>query len=147
MDDTPFVPMDIRKDRVKINEIVRIAGVRDGIRTFLFCPTMIYGESLGLPAKSNQLPKPYAQLRNIGAGAYIGTGVNRWSNVHILDRAGLYRLALKKALSASYFYAENGEASFAEIVTFISKAPGFEGKMQSWSAQDTIAELGSGLIL
>lgn len=141
-DDTPFVPMDIRKDRVEINEIVRIAGVRDGIRTIVFCPTMIYGESLGLPAKSDQLPKLYAQSRKVGAGAYIGTGLNRWSNVHIRDLAELYRLALEKAPSASYFYAENGEASFIEIATSISNALGFEGKTQSWAADDAIAELG-----
>lgn len=141
-DDTPYVPMDIRKDRVEINEIVRIAGVRDGIRTIVFCPTMIYGESLGLPAKSDQLPKLYAQSRKVGAGAYIGTGLNRWSNVHIRDLAELYRLALEKAPSASYFYAENGEASFVEIATSISRALGFEGKTQSWPAEDAIAELG-----
>lgn len=142
-DDTPFVPMDIRKDRVEINEIVRIAGVRDGIRTIVFCPTMIYGEPLGLPAKSDQLPKLYAQSRKVGAGAYIGTGLNRWSNVHIHDLAELYRLALEKAPSASYFYAENGEASFIEIATSISNALGFEGKTQSWAADDAIAELGN----
>lgn len=141
-DDTPFVPMDIRKDRVEINEIVRIAGVRNGIRTIVFCPTMIYGESLGLPAKSDQLPKLYTQSRKVGAGAYIGTGLNRWSNVHIRDLAELYRLALERAPSASYFYAENGEASFVEIATSISNALGFEGKTQSWSAEDAIAELG-----
>ena len=128
-DDTPFVPMDIRKDRVKINEIVRIAGVRNGIRAIVFCPTMIYGESLGLPAKSDQLPKLYAQSRKVGAGAYIGTGLNRWSNVHISDLAELYRLALEKAPSASYFYAENGEASFAEIATSISNALGFDAEI------------------
>lgn len=141
-DDTPFVPMDIRKDRVEINEIVRIAGVRDGIRTIVFCPTMIYGESLGLPAKSDQLPKLYAQSRKVGAGAYIGTGLNRWSNVHIRDLAELYRLALEKAPSASYFYAENGEASFIEIASAISNALGFGGKTQSWPADDAIGELG-----
>ncbi|WP_102325743.1 NAD-dependent epimerase/dehydratase family protein [Komagataeibacter saccharivorans] len=141
-DDTPFVPMDIRKDRVEINEIVRIAGVRDGTRTIVFCPTMIYGDSLGLPAKSDQLPKLYAQSRKVGAGAYIGTGLNRWSNVHIRDLAELYRLALEKAPSASYFYAENGEASFIEIATAISNALGFAGKTRSWPADDAIAELG-----
>lgn len=142
-DDTPFIPMDIRKDRVKINETVRIAGVRDGIRTIVFCPTMIYGESLGLPtAKSDQLPKLYAQSRKFRAGAYIGTGLNRWSNVHIHDLAELYRLALEKAPSASYFYAENGEASFLEIATSISNALGFEGQTKSWPADDAIAELG-----
>ncbi|WP_397453120.1 NAD-dependent epimerase/dehydratase family protein [Pseudomonas sp. NA-150] len=141
-DETPFSPMDIRKDRVEINQLVRRAGVEHGIRSIVFCPTMIYGESLGLPAKSDQLPKLFAKSREYGAGAYMGTGLHRWSNVHIEDLAELYRLAIEKAPSASLFFAENGEASFLEIATSISKALGFAGKTQSWPAEDAIAQLG-----
>ncbi|MOA13080.1 hypothetical protein D3C78_1331120 [compost metagenome] len=108
----------------------------------MFCPTMIYGESLGLPAKSDQLPKLFAQSRKYGAGAYMGAGVHRWSNVHIEDLAELYRLAIEKAPSASLFFAENGEASFLEIATSISKSLGFGGEIQSWPADDAIAKLG-----
>lgn len=141
-DETPFTPMDIRKDRVEINQIVRRAGVEQGIRSIVFCPTMIYGESLGLPAKSDQLPKLFAQSRKYGAGAYMGAGVHRWSNVHIEDLAELYRLAIEKAPSASLFFAENGEASFLEIATSISKSLGFGGEIQSWPADEAIALLG-----
>nr|WP_218169572.1 NAD-dependent epimerase/dehydratase family protein [Pseudomonas gingeri] len=141
-DETPFTPMDIRKDRVEINQLVRRAGVEDGIRSIVFCPTMIYGESLGLPVKSDQLPKLYAKSREYGAGAYMGAGLHRWSNVHIEDLAELYRLAIEKAPSASLFFAENGEASFIEIATAISKALGYGGRIQSWPADEAIAQLG-----
>lgn len=141
-DETPFTPMDIRKDRVHINQVVRRAGVEQGIRSIVFCPTMIYGESLGLPVKSDQLPKLFEQSRKYGAGAYMGAGVHRWSNVHIEDLAELYRLAIEKAPSASLFFAENGEASFLDIATSISKSLGFGGAIQSWPADEAIAQLG-----
>lgn len=141
-DETPFEPMDIRRDRVAINQRVRRAGVEDGIRAVVFCPTMIYGDALGLDTASDQLPKLLARSRQVGAGAYLGAGVHRWSNVHIEDLAELYRLALEKAPSASLFFAENGEASFIEIATSISHALGFEGRIESWPADEAIAELG-----
>ncbi|MFG5864154.1 NAD-dependent epimerase/dehydratase family protein [Metapseudomonas sp. CR1201] len=141
-DETPFEPMDIRRDRVEINQLVRRAGVEDGIRSVVFCPTMIYGDALGLPTESDQLPKLLAKSRQFGAGAYMGEGVHRWSNVHIQDLAELYRLALEHAPSASIFFAENGESSFIEIAASISRALGFGGKLQSWPADEAIAELG-----
>ncbi|MCX2886937.1 MULTISPECIES: NAD-dependent epimerase/dehydratase family protein [Pseudomonas] len=141
-DETPFEPMDIRRDRVAINQRVRNAGVELGIRAIVFCPTMIYGDALGLPTASDQLPKLLAKSRQFSAGAYMGAGVHRWSNVHIEDLAELYRLALEKAPSASLFFAENGEASFIEIATSISHALGFEGRIESWPADEAIAELG-----
>jgi len=141
-DETPFEPMDIRRDRVAINQRVRNAGVEQGIRAIVFCPTMIYGDALGLPTASDQLPKLLAKSRQFGAGAYLGAGVHRWSNVHIEDLAELYRLALEKAPSASLFFAENGEASFIEIATSISHALGYEGRIESWPADEAIAELG-----
>lgn len=53
-DETPFEPMDIRRDRVAINQRVRNADVELGIRAIAFCPTMIYGDALGLPTASDQ---------------------------------------------------------------------------------------------
>ncbi|MGG1636068.1 hypothetical protein MHH56_18830 [Paenibacillus sp. FSL K6-3182] len=72
----------------------------------------------------------------------FGKGVNRWSNVHIKDLVQLYVLALEKAPSASYFFAENGEESYGDIAKSVSEALGFGGKTISWSANEAIAELG-----
>ena len=56
-DDTPFTPISIREDRADINNVVRIAGIKNGIRAMVITPPMIYGNSLGLVAESDQLPK------------------------------------------------------------------------------------------
>src|SRR4029453_15194802 len=110
-EETPFTPMDIREDRVVINNLVRKAGIDDWVRGIVIVPSMIYGDALGLPTESDQLPQIIRKSREMGTGVHVGKGVNRWSNVHIKDLAQLYVLALEKAPSASYFFAENGEES------------------------------------
>jgi len=141
-EETLFTPMDVRRERVNINNDIRIAGITKGIRTIVIVPSMIYGNALGLNIESDQLPVVFRKSEEMGAGVYVGKGVNRWSNVHIGDLAALYSLALEKAPTASYFYAENGEASYKEIAVYASQALGYKGKTVSWSANEALAELG-----
>ncbi|MBJ9987849.1 NAD-dependent epimerase/dehydratase family protein [Paenibacillus sp. S28] len=141
-EETPFVPMDIRAYRAHIDKLVRRAGIDDWVRSIVIVPSMIYGKALGLPAESAQVPQLVRKSQEMGAGVHVGKGVNRWSNVHIKDLAQLYLLALVKAPSASYFFAENGEDSFGDIAKAISEALGYQGKTISWSVNDAIAELG-----
>ncbi|WP_231582664.1 SDR family oxidoreductase [Pedobacter sp. BMA] len=58
--------------------------------------------------------------RKKGESAYIGAGLNRWTGVHRLDAAVLYRLALDKAQPGLRFHAVADEAvtlkSIAEII-------------------------------
>jgi len=58
--------------------------------------------------------------RKKGESAYIGAGQNRWTGVHRLDAAVLYRLALEKAQPGLRFHAVADEAvtlkSIAEII-------------------------------
>ena len=132
-DDTPFVPMDIRQARVKMNNDIRIAGVQDGMRTMVITPPMIYGDPLGLPeTRTDQLPKLIQKSKEKRSGVYIGKGVNIWSHVHINDLVELYDLAVKKGPSAAMFFAENGETSFIEIAKTISKGLGFGGNVSCW---------------
>lgn len=60
--------------------------------------------------------------REKGVSAYVGDGLNRWTAVHRLDAAHLFRLALEKATSGARFHgvAEEGIA-FREIAAVIGK--------------------------
>lgn len=139
---TPFTPMDIRRARVALNERVLHAGRERGIRTVVIVPSMVYGQSLGLDVSSDQLPVVFRKSQEAGIGIYMGEGLNRWSNVHIADLVTLYQLALEQASAGSYFYAENGEASYKELAGYVSEALGFGGATRSWPADDALAELG-----
>ena len=127
-DDDPFTPIKIREKRAEINQLVRKSGIEEGIRAMVITPPMIYGNALGLPAKSDQLPKLISKSKEKSAGVYIGKGSNCWSNIHIKDLLRLYLLAFNKGPSGAMFFAESGEQTFLEIALAISKALGFNGK-------------------
>jgi nucleoside-diphosphate-sugar epimerase len=137
-DDLWFDPIPLRRARVAIDRFVREAGVSKGIRAVVICPTMVYGTGRGIQPESDQIPKLTRYSRERGAGLYIGKGLNRWSNVYIDDLVSLYLLALEKAPAASFFFAENGEASMREIAASVSCALGFGGKTESWKAEDAL---------
>lgn len=60
--------------------------------------------------------------REKGVSAYIGEGLNRWTAVHRLDAAVLYRLVLENAGAASRFHGvAEGEIEFKAIADMIGK--------------------------
>ena len=125
-----------------MNRFVRQAAIDKGIRSIVICPTMIYGMGRGLQPDSDQLPKLIALSKQVGAGVYFGKGLNRYSNVHIDDLVDLYLLALEKAPGGSFFFAENGDASFKEIAEMISRSLGLGGKTVSLSVEDLVRQYG-----
>jgi len=141
-EDDYFEPVPFRRPRVAMNRLVREAAIDKGIRTVVICPTMIYGKGRGLQTESDQLPKLIALSKQVGAGVYFGKGLNRYSNVHIDDLVDLYLLALEKAPGGSFFFAENGDASFKEIAEMISRSLGFGGKTVSLSVDDLLKQYG-----
>jgi nucleoside-diphosphate-sugar epimerase len=90
----PIEPEPAKAARVAIDRLVLDAP---GIRSVVLCNTMIYGNSLGPPAQSVQIPALVRQAKASGVARYVGRGLNRWSNVHVADVAALYALALTNA--------------------------------------------------
>lgn len=142
---TEDIPLQARFEkvhRVIMNDHI-LASARDGIRTIVIVPTMIYGEGLGLKKESIQVPMLLKAAMEKQAGVYIGKGENRWSNVHIEDLAALYVLALEKAKPGSYFFAENGESSLKDIAVSISKRIGKPGQLLSITMDEAVKHFGS----
>lgn len=142
-DDFPFTPMDHRLPRIAVDRAVRSAGISMGMRTAVICPTMVYGRGRGPKKDSDQIPKIAKKSRERGAGVYVGKGANIWSNVQIDDLCSLFSLALEKAPSGSFFFAENGELSLKEVAHAISVAIGLGGRTESWSLEEATEELGA----
>lgn len=141
-DDAPFAPQGHRLPRIGVDHLVRSAGVTGGIRAIVVCPSTVYGTGTGIKLESHQLPILIAKSSLRQAGVYVGSGAPIWSHVHISDLTDLYVLALEKAPSASFFYAEAGEMSWKEIAVRISLSLGFQGRTESWSLSDAEAEHG-----
>ena len=141
-DNSSLEPLPMRAARVEIDRFVRRAGIDLGIRAVVICPSMTYGAGRGMQVNSDQIPKLAAHSIKKGAGLYIGKGLNRWSNVYIDDLVDLYLLALDKAPSASFFFAENGEESLLRVAEAVSRSLGFAGETLSWKADEAIAAYG-----
>ena len=135
---TPIQPEPERVARVAIDRLVLDAP---GIRSVVLCNSMIYGNALGVPAQSVQLPVLAQQAKTSGIARYIGRGLNRWSNVHIADVASLYALSVAKAPGGSFMYVANGEEALGEVAEAIAKRLGI-GAAQSWPAEQAIAAWG-----
>lgn len=142
-DDAPFALMESRKIRHEVDCLVRTAAVTRGLRGAVICPTTVYGIGRGLRLESDQIPKLIAKSRERRAGVYLGRGENIWSDVFIGDLCSLYALAVEKAPSGAFFFAENGEHKLKNVASEISWALGFEGKIESWNVEDATAELGA----
>ena len=140
---TLLTPVPEKIARVAIDQLVRFAP---GIRSIVICNSMIYGQTLGPPAQSVQIPALTRQAKVSGVARFIGRGLNRWSNVHIADVAALYVLALAKASARAFMYVESGEEALGEIANAIAAKLGL-GAAQSWSADEAIAAWGRNMVM
>jgi nucleoside-diphosphate-sugar epimerase len=139
-EETPFVPVPGKQARVDIDRAIRGASSR-GVSSIVVCPTMIYGNGLGLARDSAQIPGLANRARASGVVRHVGQGLNVWSNVHVEDLADLYRLALANAPAGAFYFAENGEASYREICTAIARRLGL-GEPRVWPFEEAAKELG-----
>lgn len=141
-DDMPFTAMPHRVARIETDQMVRAAGITGGLRSAVICPSTIYGEGRGWKRDSHQIPLLVRKSIDRGAGVHVGAGEPIWSNVFLGDVLDLYALVIEKAPSASFFFAENGEASWAQVAEAISAALGFGGRTVTWPLDEAVAEIG-----
>jgi nucleoside-diphosphate-sugar epimerase len=137
---TPFLVEPMKQPRRQI-ELDILAAADTGVRTVVLCPSNIYGTGSGLTPQSFQIPYLLDRARETGVVRIVGMGVNRWSNVHVDDVAELYLLALEHAPAGSYYFIENGEASFGEIGAALARRLGY-GEVQTWSADEAARHWG-----
>jgi nucleoside-diphosphate-sugar epimerase len=128
--------------RIAINDLILASA--PGVRSVVLCHSLIYGSTEGPRAESVQIPPLVAQARESGIARHVGRGLNRWSNVHVADVAALYQLALEKAPAGSFYFVENGETAFVDLVGAIGQALGL-GPAQAWDPAQAVAYWGKDL--
>lgn len=142
LEDLPTTVILEKTGRVAIDRAV-VGAAQNGIHSIVICPPMVYGQGLGLKTDSIQVPALYATARQLGQSVMIGEGRNIWSNVHIEDLADLYILALEKANAGSFFYAENGLNSLAEIAATIRRRSGLATPVRQLTMDEATALWGA----
>ena len=129
----------LRNRRAGIEALIGRTKHQQGLHGVVVIPTMIYGTGLGLKKTSIQVPMLERVARQRGHGVYIGAGENIWSHVHIADLVELYRLAVEKAPSGSFYYAESGKARLRDVVAALHEGLGLKGEPQSIRIDEGIA--------
>ncbi|NVZ24682.1 NAD-dependent epimerase/dehydratase family protein [Pseudomonas gingeri] len=140
-EDTPFVVACSKQPRRDIELQVQ-AAAEQNIRSVVICPSTIYGTGTGVHKESVQIPWLVQQARESRVVRIVGTGVNRWSNVHVLDVAELYLLALEKAPAGAFYFLENGEAAYLDIGQSIARRLKL-GPVQFWTVDEASQRWGA----
>jgi len=140
-EDTPYTPTPARAPRVAQDTKVRTT---EGIRAVVIAPSLIYGRGHGFNPDSIQVPWLIALARKHGVPKHIGPGANVWSNVHIDDLVELYLLALDQAPAGALYFAENGENDMREVCAAIGRMLGQDGRTESMTLKQAVAEWGEG---
>jgi nucleoside-diphosphate-sugar epimerase len=112
--------VDPRKQARRDIDLLVINAAQKKIRSSVIIPSLIYGTGTGLHQQSIQVPFLVENAQQQKSVQIVGKGLNVWSNVHIEDLVDLYILALESAPAGSFYFAENGEASFLEIAQAIA---------------------------
>ncbi len=140
-EDTPFTPSPARAARVATDAMIRAAK---GMLPIVIAPTLIYGRGHGLNPNSIQVPWLIQLAKKAGIAKHIGSGENRWANVHIDDLVLLYLAAIEKAPAGAFYFAENGENSMREVCATISRMLGQGGRTQAMSIEEAASVWGEG---
>ncbi len=146
-EDSPFRPLPEKAVWYAIEREIILPAARDGVRTVILCPCMIYGTGLGVRTESLQVPMMIRTARQTGVSRYIGAGENIWSNVHIDDCADAYLLALAHAPAGSYFYLAAGEDSLGDVARAVGRLLGHNEPARSMTMAEAVRAWGPSMSL
>lgn len=108
-----------------------------GVRAVVIRPAIVYGRGVGIPAELVQ------SAREKGTARFVGTGENRWPQVHADDLADLYVRALERAPAGTVLNATSGPSvRVSEVAEAASRAGGAEGRTESWPIEEARKVLG-----
>jgi nucleoside-diphosphate-sugar epimerase len=98
-----------------------IDAASQNVHSSVIIPSLIYGYGTGVNRHSIQVPFLVRNAIEVGSVQIVGKGLNTWSNIHIDDLVNLYIAVAEQAPPGSFYFAENGEASFSDVAEAISR--------------------------
>jgi nucleoside-diphosphate-sugar epimerase len=131
LDPTPLVTWRPANERLVLD------AARRGVRAIVIRPAIVYGRGGGIPASLVQAARQKGLVR------FVGTGSNRWPQVHVDDLANLYVRALDAAPPATILNAASGPSlRVLDVAEAASRAGGAAGRTESWPLEEARTHLG-----
>lgn len=120
------------------DEDLALGGAERGVRAVVIRPGIVYGGSGGI------IGGMVAEAREKGVVRFVGTGDNRWPQVHLEDLADLYVLALEGATAGTVLNATSHESvRVRDVAEAASRAVGAAGRVEAWPLEEARQRLGA----
>jgi aryl-alcohol dehydrogenase-like predicted oxidoreductase/nucleoside-diphosphate-sugar epimerase len=104
--------------RIASEQATAAIAARGGRAALLRLSPSVHGDG----DRGGFLPMLIKVAREKGVSAYVGEGLNRWTAVHRIDAAHLYRLALEQATAGARYHGVADEGiEFRDIATAIGR--------------------------
>lgn len=113
--------IDPRKQARRDIDLRVMDAAKQNVHSAVIIPSLIYGHGTGVNKQSIQVPFLVKNAHEVGSVQIVGKGLNTWSNIHIDDLVNLYLAVSEQAPAGSFYFAENGEASFSDVAEAISR--------------------------
>lgn len=127
---SPPRPPTLVKWRQAVEERV-LDMAREGIRTVVIRPAIVYGRGGGIPAGFVE------SARKEGAARFVGDGQNRWPFVHVDDLADLYLLALERAPAGTLLLGVNGPSyPVRDVAAAAGRGAGAGDRTLAWPLEE-----------
>lgn len=111
---------------------------REGIRTVVIRPAIVYGRGGGIPAGFVD------SAMKEGGARFVGDGQNRWPFVHVDDLADLYLLALERAPAGTLLLGVHGPSyRVVDVAAAASRGAGAGGRTIAWPLDEARKTLGA----
>lgn len=136
-EDTPLNPTPMVAWR-PADENLALEGAARGVRSVVIRPGIVYGGEGGIIGGMQR------EAREKGVVRFVGTGDNRWPQVHVEDLAELYVLAIERAPAGTLLNAaSHGSVRVREVAEAASRAGGAGARTQAWPLEEARQKLGA----